>query len=82
MGEIGDFWRDVNQARKKRQNNHESALKLLKENNIEFESKNNGLHLIIHGRNCRIDFWPTTGKYITKDGNSGRGVFNLIKLLS
>jgi len=46
---------------------------------INIEIKNNGIHIIVDNK---IDFWPTTGKYIVrKNQKKGRGVFNMIKEL-
>lgn len=36
---------------------------LAKLSGLKFESKNNGLHLIIEGR---YDFWPTTGRWMER----------------
>ena len=81
MGDMGDTFRAMNDAGKeKREKNRSTSLQILAEKNIEFESKNCGAHLIVAGVDCLIDFWPSTGKFITRNGKKGRGVFNLIKL--
>jgi hypothetical protein len=64
----------------KRTQNRDSSRNLLEARNIEFEIKNNGAHLIVKGKNGLIDFWPGTGKFKTRSGIHGRGVFNLIKI--
>lgn len=51
---------------------------LLEENSIVFEVKNNGAHLIVESTEGKIDFWPGTGKWITRNGLRGFGVMNLI----
>lgn len=64
----------------KREKNRESSANILKEKGINFDVKNYGIHLVVKGKNCLIDFWPGTGKFIARNGKKGRGVFNLIKL--
>jgi len=44
---------------------------------IPFVEKNKGLHFVVDNR---FDFWPTTGKFISrKTGKVSRGVFRLLK---
>ena len=83
MGEMGEFWRDVSDARQeKRADNREKSVTILKEKGIRFESRNNGAHLIIKYYNTIVDFWPGTGKYIFRtEAKRGRGVFNLLRHL-
>ena len=60
--------------------NRESSAKVLRSNGFPFESKNDGAHLIV-GFGI-ADFWPGTGKWtIRKTGESGRGVFPLMRKL-
>jgi hypothetical protein len=55
--------------------------KILKRKGIQFESKNNGAHLIVSGRSVVVDFWPGTGKWVArKTGQKGYGVIALLKL--
>lgn len=71
-------WKGESQHR--RQRNREQSATLLRANNIEFESKNGGAHLIIVLPNRLLDFWPGTGLWVDrKTKHSGRGVFNLVK---
>lgn len=60
----------------KRQSNKEKSTELLKEHGIEFESRNDGVHLMITTTKGRVNFYPSTGLY--NGALSGRGVFNLI----
>lgn len=81
MGDTGDDfreWRDQKKERKR--NNLEYSTNLLKEKGVVFESKNGGIHLIVVGKDGMIDFWPSTGKFIIRDGRTGRGVRQLLKL--
>lgn len=85
MGDEGDYWRDVKPimkeaSRKKRQRNREYAAHLLTQAGISFESKNNGAHFIVQGREIIIDFWPGTGKFITRAGKTGRGIRKVMNL--
>lgn len=65
----------------KRANNRLSSTEILIERGINFESKNGGIHLVVHYASGVIDFWPSTGKFIFRDKKltEGRGVFNLLK---
>jgi hypothetical protein len=74
MGDIGDFWRDVNAARQeKRASNRASSPDLLREAGISFESKNGGAHLIVKVRGHTIDFWPGTGLWIMRGSTKRHG---------
>jgi hypothetical protein len=66
-------------GRTKRQSNKEKSTELLKEHGIEFESRNDGVHLMITTPKGRVNFYPSTGLY--NGALSGRGVFNLIEEL-
>jgi hypothetical protein len=82
MGDVGDFWRDVNAARQeKRRSNRTGSPQLLTEAGIPFESKNGGAHLIVRANGAVIDFWPGTGLWIVR-GSTQRhgGVRSLIAL--
>lgn len=83
MSEIGDDFAFLKEMQKqKRANNTVSSTELLKSRNIKFESKNNGAHLIVtHGTKI-VDFWPATGRFISRVSNKdGRGVYNLFKYI-
>jgi len=80
MGDIGDDFRALQAIRKKKKSDNKiSSTDLLIKNNICFDSKNNGAHLVVSHKNKIADFWPSTGKWIVR-GNSQyqRGVFKLI----
>ena len=66
-------------AKLQRQHNKVFSTKELKKSGVSFESKNFGEHLIIN--KGAYHFWPSTGKFRSKDGQSGRGLKNLLKLL-
>ena len=79
MSDIGDEYAELaERSKKKRSNNRNGSAQLLTNKEIPFESKNSGAHLIVEGSECFIDFWPGTGKWISRDGAKGFGVRNLI----
>lgn len=82
MSDMGDDFRAWNAAKAaKRAKNRAESTSLLQKEGIEFESRNDGAHLIIHHAKLgHINFWPGTGKFQTATG-AGRGVFKLIKLV-
>lgn len=83
MGDMGDDFRAMKQHNKeKRASNTKSSTELLSENRIGFESKNFGAHLIVEGMKGKVDFWPSTGKWIARSGNYGRGIKSLINSIS
>lgn len=68
------------ESKERRAKNRASSAEILKANNVEFESKNDGAHLVIRLPDRVIDFWPGTGTFIDRKHNKNeRGVFNLIK---
>lgn len=78
IGEAFHAMREANVAKKRA--NLEASTMILNELNIKFESKNYGIHLVVTGKSEIIDFWPSTGKFISRKGNlKGRGVRNLLK---
>lgn len=78
MGEMFNGWREA--KKEKRAQNTQSSTELLTEKGVQFVSKNGGAHLVVTGKDCVIDFWPSTGRFIARNGKHGRGVFNLLKL--
>lgn len=81
MGDMAESFRILKEeSKKKRAYNRQNSTEILQSKSVEFESKNCGAHLIVNGRDCLIDFWPGTGKFISRNGKKGRGVRNLLKL--
>lgn len=69
--------REEGKARKKY--NRENSIRILEEQRIDYKILSEGAG---HYRIGEYDFWPSTGKFINRmDGKSGRGVFELIKLI-
>lgn len=87
MGDMGEYWRDVKpflkeRARQKREKNKESSTEILIKHGVAFESKNEGIHLIVRHASKIVDFWPSTGRFICRSGKrDDHGVFNLLKYL-
>lgn len=87
MSEIGELYaatkeiRKVESAKRRARNKHSSIMMLI-ENNIDFDRRNYGTHLIIKHNGYTADFWPTTGKFnIRGDKRYFRGVRLLIKIV-
>lgn len=80
MGELGEIFREMKeQKQKKRHNNMHNSLRVLGSKGVGFESLNHGYHLRVEGV---IDFYPTTGLWITVDKSErGRGVMLMIRYL-
>jgi len=79
MGDMGEMFKALKEDRKiKKHSNKVSSTQILTEHGIEFESKNNGVHLIITFDAGKIDFWPSTGKWTPRGERSGRGISKLI----
>jgi len=87
MGDMGEFWKDVKpemQARSKdkRASNRDQSAQYLTMRGIPFTSNNHGAHLIVEGKDCYIDFWPGTGKWISRNKEAGFGVRNLVNFIT
>jgi hypothetical protein len=82
MGDMGDTFNAMkDESKARRASNRESSPMLLEEAGIAFITKNMSAHLIVDGPECAIDFWPGTGKWISRSGKHGRGVHNLIRFV-
>jgi len=74
-------WRELKrQGAAKRHSNLIASTQIIKEAGITFEAKDYGQHLIIRSP-FRVDFWPTTGLWITSKVRR-RGVHALIKFIN
>lgn len=67
--------------KQKRKANLEYSTKFLQSRGIPFKTLNNGVHLRVEVKGAVIDFWPSTGLWILKDGTRNRGIFNLHKYI-
>ena len=74
-----EYFKDLRKAgQDKRAKNRENSQKVLLERKIPFTIHNGGAHLIVLVKDLRVDFWPGTGKWVSRTGKVGRGVFKLI----
>jgi hypothetical protein len=78
--DLGDLFR-AHQAQRqaKKAQNREQSARIFQEKQIPFTSHNLGAHLIVEGPSCFIDYWPGTGKWISRDGARGFGLRNLLQ---
>lgn len=84
MGEAIEYFDALKQISKERRaNNRESSAKVLTEHGVKFDSRNDGAHLIVSHNGKSVNFWPGTGKWISRHSSLvfGRGVFSLLKFL-
>ena len=78
-----EYWKDIRKARQEnRADNRKNSSLYLSDHGIEFTSKNGDAHLIVKNGNSLIDFWPGTGRWISRCGRKGFGVRNLVKFIS
>jgi len=82
MSEITEAFAAMKEAGKaKKLANRTASTKILEELNIPFESKNNGIHLVVQGKHHIIDFWPSTGKFTVRNTSAkGRGIKGVLEL--
>lgn len=53
----------------------------LENKGISFTRRNNGAHLIVTGQGTLVDFWPGTGRWISRNGKKGFGVVELAEFV-
>jgi hypothetical protein len=83
-GELFKAWDKQKQA--KRAANRESGLMQIHKTGVAYTSHNAGAHIVITCARGIIDFWPGTGKYITRQwkggyGLTGRGLRHVLRLI-
>jgi hypothetical protein len=72
--------KDVNKEKKAQNRQH--STELLQANQIDFVSRNDGVHLTIKSGGGVVDFWPSTGLWIDRrTGMRKRGVMKLVAFL-
>jgi hypothetical protein len=80
-----DTWDEFHALNKHRQEeraaNRASSAAMLTDASINFESKNDGAHLIVKHNDHVVDFWPGTGRWKFRSGRKGRGVLALLQVL-
>jgi predicted Ser/Thr protein kinase len=81
MSELGDTFKALHEYKKeKKANNIDGSLSLLESMGVEHKVLSyNNHHTLVVGR---IDFWPSTGKWIDrKTKRYGRGIRKLLNYL-
>jgi len=87
MSEIGEIFAATKEQRKqeskrRKRNNLSGTMVMLGKNGISYESKNDGVHLVVYHDGKVADLWPSTGKFnIRGDNRYFRGVRLLIKII-
>lgn len=77
---MAEEFKDLTCIRKKRRAaNTKSSTAIVDDAGVQYKSYNRGVHLVIEGKDALIDFWPSTGKFKTRDGHTGRGVYNMLR---
>ncbi len=79
------WWRDLNTAfRQERFDRADQDIALLKRLGVVYTTNENGDHMMIDDKvHGRIDFWPTTGRWIcTPAKRRSRGIASLLDFLS
>ena len=84
MGDMAEAFREMSKYKqaKRRERLKVNTGKLVKLN-IKFDSRNNGLHLIINHNGKIIDFYPSTGLWWQRHNPKAknRGIDNLLKCI-
>ena len=80
MGDVGEDYKAWKKMKKKKKalNLEQSTAKLISMG-IDFESKNNGLHLVVRSKNGVFDFYPSTGLYERRGVGQRRGLSSLLR---
>ncbi len=80
MSDLAEDYRAMREdSQSRREKNRQNSAQFLRDNGIQFVSRNHGAHLIIDAGEI-IDFWPGTGKWIYRQKpRLGRGVKELMK---
>ena len=82
MSDIGDDFKSLRELhRGERTERRHQAQDRLKEEGIPFTTNNDGVHLMVEGSDCFIDYWPGTGRWKSRKGYQGFGLVNLINYI-
>lgn len=80
MSDMGDMFKDLNiEKKRKKRKNLEWSTNKLKELGVDFESKNDGILLVVKNGADVCNFYPSTGRYMVRCGIWKRGINNLLK---
>ena len=79
MSELSETYELIKKvSREKKLSNKEFSTVLLDKMGIDYESKNNGIHLIVFNDLETIDFYPSTGRWLVRGGKTSRGVMKML----
>ena len=80
MGDLAETFKLFRKHKKdKKSKNLQRSTQLLIGEGIGFTTNNFGIHLIIDSYRGKVDFWPSTGRWVFRDKDfRGRGVQSLI----
>ena len=82
MSELSDAFKALKAQRRSPLLNVRTSTEILNTYKVDFEYKNEGLHLVVSSAKGLIDFWPSTGLWIPRHVNKrGRGVFPLLTFI-
>jgi hypothetical protein len=83
MGDQLEIFAEMSKLSKsKRARNRAQSAELLRSHAIPFTSHNEAAHLIVcNAEHGKVDLWPGTGKWISREGRTGRGVQSLIAFI-
>lgn len=82
MSDIGDAFKALRELQRgARAKLRHQAQDRLKEEGIPFTTNNDGIHLIVEGPTCFIDYWPGTGRWKSRKGYHGFGLVKLINYI-
>lgn len=81
MGDMGELFNEYRAMRReKRISNVQASIEILNSQNISYKMMNGTTHLLLLAGEEFIDFWPSTGLWISRETKAKkRGVFTLIK---
>jgi hypothetical protein len=80
--EVTEMYRELrNLSSGKRSHNRRASRQLLQKHQVSFTTHNDGVHLIVKHNNRELDFWPGTGKWVSRKDRTvkGRGVHTLLQ---
>lgn len=83
MGDMGEMYRAWNDDKKeRRKRNLPRNVAALEKYGINFDSRNDGYHLVILHEGKLVDFWPSSGKWRARvEKQKGFGVTSLLEWL-
>ena len=80
MGDVGEDYKAFKEMKKKKkESNLIKSTQTLISMGIDFESKNDGLHLVVKSKNGIFDFYPSTGLYERRGVGQRRGLSSLLR---